>query len=174
MKPAGRGKRVDIRTTLCRNCGSMCPVLVTIENGRPVKVEGDRAAPIYGGYTCPKGRALPEQHASPGRLLHSMKRGEDGTHRPIPSERAMDVVAERVSAIVAEHGPRAVALYIGTNALPYPASPAAATAFLIGLGSRMMFSSNTIDFANNFYYIQANITRSSTAATEALHSVALN
>ena len=36
------------------------------------------------------------------------------------------------------------------------------------------FSSNTIDFANNFYYIQANITRSSTAATEALHSVALN
>jgi hypothetical protein len=36
------------------------------------------------------------------------------------------------------------------------------------------FTSNTIDFANNFYYIQANINRTSTAATIALHSVALN
>lgn len=36
------------------------------------------------------------------------------------------------------------------------------------------FGSSTFDFANNFYYIQANITRSSTSATEALHSVAIN
>lgn len=36
------------------------------------------------------------------------------------------------------------------------------------------FGSSTFDFANNIYYIQANITRSSTAATEALHSVAIN
>ena len=36
------------------------------------------------------------------------------------------------------------------------------------------FTSNTIDFANNFYYIQANINRTSTSANIALHSVALN
>jgi hypothetical protein len=36
------------------------------------------------------------------------------------------------------------------------------------------FGSSTFDFANNFYYIQANITRTSTSATEALHSVAIN
>jgi hypothetical protein len=36
------------------------------------------------------------------------------------------------------------------------------------------FGSSTFDFANNFSYIQANITRSSTSATEALHSVAIN
>lgn len=36
------------------------------------------------------------------------------------------------------------------------------------------FTSNTIDFANNFYYIQANINRTTTSATIALHSVALN
>ena len=36
------------------------------------------------------------------------------------------------------------------------------------------FTSNTIDFANNFYYIQANIVRSVTSANIALHSVALN
>jgi hypothetical protein len=35
------------------------------------------------------------------------------------------------------------------------------------------FGSSTFDFANNFYYVEARITRSSTAATEALHSVAI-
>lgn len=36
------------------------------------------------------------------------------------------------------------------------------------------FGSTTFDFANNFYYIQANITRSATSANIALHSVAIN
>jgi anaerobic selenocysteine-containing dehydrogenase len=122
-----------------------CPILVEVENGRAVAVRGDPGNDLYQGYTCPKGRALPEQHAHPGRLLHSLKRGEDGAHRPIASERAMDEIARRVGAIVAEHGPRAVALYVGTNSLPYPAAPAAAHSWLSGLGSRMFFTSNTID-----------------------------
>lgn len=110
-----------------------------------MKVTGDPSNDLYQGYTCPKGRALPEMHANPARLLHSLRRDASGEHRPIGSEDAMDEVAELVSAIVAEHGPRSVALYIGTNALPYPASPAAATAWFAALGSRMIFSSNTID-----------------------------
>jgi hypothetical protein len=36
------------------------------------------------------------------------------------------------------------------------------------------FGSNTFDFANNFYYVDARITRSATSATEALHSVGIN
>lgn len=36
------------------------------------------------------------------------------------------------------------------------------------------FGSSTFDFANNFYYIQANINRTNTSATIELHSVAVN
>lgn len=36
------------------------------------------------------------------------------------------------------------------------------------------FGSSTFDFANNFYYIQANINRTVTSANIALHSVAVN
>jgi anaerobic selenocysteine-containing dehydrogenase len=135
----------EVHPSICRFCPAHCPVLVEVEDGRAVKVRGDPGNDLYQGYTCPKGRALPEQHAHAGRLLHSMKRGDDGSHWPIESARAMDEVAERVSAIVAEHGPRSVALYVGTNALPYPASPAAAHSWLAGVGSRMFFTSNTID-----------------------------
>ena len=40
-------------------------------------VHGDREAPLFEGYTCPKGRALPAVHANPGRLLHSLRRRPD-------------------------------------------------------------------------------------------------
>ena len=135
----------ETRPAICRLCPAFCPILVTIEDGRAVRVVGDPEAPLYGGYTCPKGRALPELHAHPGRLLHSLKRGGDGAFAPIASADAIAEIAARVRAIVAESGPRAVALYVGTNSLPYPASPAFATAWLRALGSRMFFTSNTID-----------------------------
>ena len=130
---------------ICRLCPAFCPIRVTVEDGRAVEVVGDPEAPLYDGYTCPKGRALPEQHAHPGRLLASLRRGPDGGFQPIASGRAALEVAERVRRIVAESGPRAVALYIGTNSLPYPASPALATAWLRALGSKLLFTSNTID-----------------------------
>jgi hypothetical protein len=37
-----------------------------------------------------------------------------------------------------------------------------------------VFTSNTLDFANNLYYIHANVNRTSTSAAVSLHSVALN
>ena len=60
---------------ICRLCPAFCPILVTLEDGRAVEVVGDPEAPLYDGYTCPKGRALPEQHVHAGRLLVSQRRG---------------------------------------------------------------------------------------------------
>lgn len=134
----------ETKPAICRLCPAFCPIAVTLENGRAIEVTGDTEAPLYGGYSCPKGRALPEQHASPTRLMHSLKRSAEGFAR-IASDDAMTEVAERIQRIVAEHGPRAVALYIGTNSLPYPASAQLASAWLRALGSRMLFTSNTID-----------------------------
>jgi anaerobic selenocysteine-containing dehydrogenase len=134
----------ETKPAICRLCPAHCPILVTLESGRAVEVTGDPEAPLYGGYSCPKGRALPEQHASPARLLHSLKRGAEGFAR-IASGDAIREIVERTQRIVAEHGPRSVALYIGTNALPYPASGQIASAWLRALGSRMLFTSNTID-----------------------------
>ena len=63
---------------VCRNCGATCPIVVTLDGQRVLKVEGDFDAPVYRGYTCPKGRAIPQEHHRPDRLLHSLKRLPDG------------------------------------------------------------------------------------------------
>jgi anaerobic selenocysteine-containing dehydrogenase len=123
----------------------MCPIVVTIEDGRAVEVHGDRDAPLFEGYTCPKGRALPEMHTSPNRLLHSLRRRADGSHEPIASAEAIDEIAVRLRDIVDRYGPNAVAIYIGTSSAAYPAMGSIAAALVTALGSKMIFSAASID-----------------------------
>ncbi len=132
---------------MCKTCLAYCPVEVTVENGRAVKVVGDRQSPLYKGYTCPKGRALPEAHNHPDRLLHSRKRRVDGTFEPIPTERAIGEVADKLRTIIDEHGPEAVAVYPGNGGVNNPLNINMAMAFLqaIGAGMERFFSVQTID-----------------------------
>ncbi|MEE2678075.1 MAG: molybdopterin-dependent oxidoreductase [Myxococcota bacterium] len=131
--------------SICRFCHAHCAILVDVEDGRATRVVGDPENPIYHGYVCPKGRSLPEQHANPARLLHSMKRQADGTHAPVPQQQAIAEVASRVQEILDRHGPRAVALYTGTFSFPYPAAAPVALAWMDAIGSPMRFTSATID-----------------------------
>jgi anaerobic selenocysteine-containing dehydrogenase len=135
----------ELHTSICRFCHAHCGILVELEDGRATRVWGDKRNPVYRGFSCAKGRSLPEQHVHPARLLQSQKRMPDGTHRPIPVSQAMDEIAGKLGAIVARHGPRSVALYLGTYSFPYPASSPVATSFMRALGSRMVFTSASID-----------------------------
>jgi anaerobic selenocysteine-containing dehydrogenase len=131
--------------SFCRICSAFCPIVVTVDDGRVIKVDGDAQAPEYEGYTCPKGRALPEVNHGPGRLLQSMKRQSDGSFQPIGSQAAVAQVAAKLRQIVQEHGPRAVALYIGTGTMPHPFGVIMGHALLQALGSPMFFTPSTID-----------------------------
>jgi len=133
------------KTSTCRLCTAMCPIVVTIEDGRAVEVHGDRDATLYEGYTCPKGRALPEVHANPNRLMHSLRRRPDGSHEQIATDDAVDEIADRLRDVVDRHGPSSVALYIGTAAAFYPALGTIAAALVTALGSKMIFSAASID-----------------------------
>ena len=135
----------ETHPSICRFCHANCGILVEVEEGRPVRVTGDHENPAYFGFTCAKGRRLPEQHAHPERLLHSQKRAAKGAFQPISSRQAMDEIAARIGEIVAKHGPRAVALYPGTYSGPHPASIPAGVGFMLGLGSKMVFTSASID-----------------------------
>ena len=135
----------ELHTSICRFCHAHCGILVEVEGGRATKVWGDKDNPVYHGFSCAKGRSLPDQHVHPKRLLHSQKRMPDGSHRPVPAAQAMDEIAEKLRGIVARHGPRSVALYLGTYSFPYPASSPIAVSFMRGIGSRMIFTSASID-----------------------------
>lgn len=129
----------------CRLCAHRCPILVDVEDGRAVRVSGDPDAPLYRGYTCRRGRSLPQLLNGSSRLLHHMKRLPDGQFVPISSEQALDEVALAVEQLVAEHGPRSIALYCGTQSVQSPPAYGMGRSLLEELGSPMLFSANTID-----------------------------
>ena len=145
------GARNATRTvpSVCRFCHAGCAILVDIEhrNGqdRAVRVRGDRENPVYRGFTCEKGRQLPEQHHHPDRLLHSMRKRSDGTHEPIASDAVIREIADRLRDIIDAHGPRSVAIYTGTAGSRNPAARPMLNALMDAIGSPMRFDSNTID-----------------------------
>jgi anaerobic selenocysteine-containing dehydrogenase len=131
--------------SFCRLCHNACPIVVDVEDGRATKVVGDESSPIHKGYVCVKGRAIPELENSPTRLLHSMKRDGD-TFSPIASSDAVAEIAGRLRQILDTHGPRSVAIYVGTSiAGKSPAAFRMTEAFMDAIGSPMRFTANTID-----------------------------
>ncbi len=136
---------VETKRTFCRFCHANCAMLVDIEDGRAITVRGDPEDPMFGGYTCIKGRQLAEAHNAPDRLLSCQKRDADGNFRPLATEAALDEIAARLRPIIAEHGPHSVAIYGGTYAFQNSAGVGAVTAFAKGLGTRNIYTSVTLD-----------------------------
>lgn len=139
----------ETRNGICKVCWAACPIEVTVEDGRATKVVGDRQSPIYGGYTCPKGRAMPEGHYAPHRLLHSQKRRPDGSYETIPTSVAIAEIAEKLGGIMDQHGPEAVGLFPGNGNLSNPLNPVMGAMFIMAMGTfpDRYFSVQTIDQA---------------------------
>ncbi len=129
---------------ICRNCLAFCPIVVTVREGRAVAATGDPQSALYEGFSCPKGRALPEQHNDPARLLRCLRRGPNGFEEVASTALAPEIAA-KVTALVAERGPRAIAAYIGTGVVAHPTGATMMAAYFRALGSPMVFSAATID-----------------------------
>lgn len=132
--------------TFCRNCSALCSMEIDLEDGRMIRARPDGSASPYGGYLCPKGLASIEFHnGAEGRLVHSLARRPDGTFAPIDNEGALDAIGARLKALVAEHGPRCVAVYHGTGAYRSVLGGLMERAFVAALGTPNFFSTMTID-----------------------------
>ncbi|MCY3881328.1 MAG: molybdopterin-dependent oxidoreductase, partial [Chloroflexi bacterium] len=136
---------VETKKSFCRFCHAFCAIEVDVEDNEVIEVRGDTSDPIYGGYTCIKGRHLPDQHNHSERLRTSLKRMPDGSFQPIPSEQALDEIAEKLRSIIDEHGPRSVASYNGTYAFCNAITLSVTRAWHAGIKSPSYYTSVTID-----------------------------
>lgn len=102
-----------IKTT-CPYCGVGCGVVATVGDAEnhEVTVKGDPDHPANFGKLCSKGGALAATVGLENRLLHPEIDG-----RRVDWDTALDHVAKRFGAIIAEHGPDAVAFYVSGQLL---------------------------------------------------------
>jgi anaerobic selenocysteine-containing dehydrogenase len=105
----------EIRRSVCAlDCPDCCSLLVTVEDGRGVRLRGDPEHPVTRGFLCAKVAQYLEREYSPGRLLYPQGRvgakGE-GRFERISWEEAADAIAARLKAVAAGFGPEAILPY---------------------------------------------------------------
>ncbi len=141
------------------DCPDACGVLITVEDGRATKIQGDSKHPFTRGYLCAKVAKYLDRVYSPERVLYPMRRigakgaarqerssapGQPGAAVPTQSEstqsqtwqriswdEALDEIASRFRAITGEFGNEAILPYsYGVDAPHYSAGVETARAEL--------------------------------------------
>jgi molybdopterin guanine dinucleotide-containing S/N-oxide reductase-like protein len=107
------------------DCPDACGVLITVENGRATKIQGDPEHPITRGFLCAKVAKYLDRVYSPDRVLYPMKRispkglrqgtgtaatGAEDWKR-ISWDEALDEICSRFKQVIAEFGPEAILPY---------------------------------------------------------------
>ena len=122
--------------SFCRMCNAMCGIVVHVEGERVARVTGDPDHPVSEGYTCPKGRALPDVHHDPARLDNPLW------------EQDLDGLADRLAGVIDRHGPGAVGAYRATHWAFDATGRAVAERFFRALPTRQLYSAVTVDAPN--------------------------
>jgi len=94
-----------VRSACPHDCPDTCGMLVTVENGVAVKIQGDPTMPFTQGTLCTKVAHYLERTYAPDRLLHPLKRvGPKGSGRfeRITWDQALDQIAARLKALAAQ------------------------------------------------------------------------
>src|SRR5438309_1206105 len=116
------------------DCPDACGVLITVEDGRATKIQGDPAHPVTRGFLCAKVAKYLARVYSPDRVLYPMRRiapkGPDGSRqssgmdpqrnrnaapgnvwRRITWDEALQEISSRFTTIAQQFGPEAILPY---------------------------------------------------------------
>jgi anaerobic selenocysteine-containing dehydrogenase len=109
------------------DCPDACGVLITVEDGRATRIQGDPSHPVTQGFLCAKVAKYLDRVYSPGRVLYPMRRvapkgggNKDARDfRRISWDQALSEIAARFESVAAEFGSEAILPYSygGTLAL---------------------------------------------------------
>lgn len=106
----------------CQGCLSNCPVLVTVEGGRAVRVRGNAASAATGGGACPALAITLEQEYDPDRVTTPLRRrnprkgrGVDPRFESVTWDEALDELADRMMALRRAGHPERFALAKGRS-----------------------------------------------------------
>jgi anaerobic selenocysteine-containing dehydrogenase len=134
----------------CNLCEAACGMRVTTDGARVVDVRGDPEDVFSRGHICPKGPALRELLDDPDRLRAPVRR-VGSRWEPIGWDEAIDLVAERLGAIIARDGRDAVGLYVGNPTVHSHRASLGAQLVTAALGSKNRFDPNSQDSAPRLF-----------------------
>src|SRR5262245_5703489 len=116
-------KRV-VHAACPHDCPDACGVLITIEDGRATKIQGDPAHPVTRGFLCAKVTKYLDRVYSPERVLYPMRRktavpkgapgagvSADEAFDRISWDEALDEIIRKFRNVAAQFGPESILPY---------------------------------------------------------------
>ena len=125
-------KRV-VHAACPHDCPDACGVLITIEDGRATRIQGDPKHPVTRGFLCAKVAKYLDRVYSPDRVLYPMRRvkpkgaasverrasspgqavapSAEGAFERISWDEALDEITHRLRRIIAEYGSESILPY---------------------------------------------------------------
>ena len=128
----------------CPLCEASCGLEIVLEDGRPVRVRGDKEDVFSKGYLCPKGASLIDLEMDPDRLRGPLVR-RNGRLVEASWDEALAEVERLLGPITAEHGRDAVAIYMGNPNVHTMAGQIYLRPLIKALATKNLYSSSTVD-----------------------------
>ena len=129
---------------ICPLCEATCGLELTLEDGVVTRVRGDADDPFSKGYLCPKGATFGELAQDPDRLTGPVIKDGDGW-RDVSWDEAFAFVAERLGAVIDEHGNGATGVYLGNPSIHTAAGQLYLKPLVKALRTRHVYSASTVD-----------------------------
>ncbi len=104
----------SVRVVCAHDCPDMCSLIAHVDNGKVVRVQGDPDHPYTAGFACGKVNRDADLVNSPERIATPLRRSGpkgSGQFTRITWDEALDEIATRWKAIIAESGPEAILGY---------------------------------------------------------------
>src|SRR5688572_21790959 len=111
-----------VRGACPHDCPDTCATIVTVEDGRATRIQGDPDHPVTQGFLCAKVNRYIERTYDPGRLQHPLRRtGKKGSGQfeRVSWDDALADIAQRLRAIADEHGAEAILPYSYAGTMGY-------------------------------------------------------
>jgi anaerobic selenocysteine-containing dehydrogenase len=131
-----------IRAVCPHDCPDTCAMLVTVEDGRAVRIAGDPEHPFTQGFLCTKVSKYLERTYHDGRLLHPQIRAGakgEGKFRQATWDEALALVAEKLASIIqSPNGPQAILPYSYAGTMGLIQGEGMAARFFARIGASLL------------------------------------
>ncbi|HRH46336.1 MAG TPA: molybdopterin-dependent oxidoreductase, partial [Pyrinomonadaceae bacterium] len=128
----------------CNLCEAICGIEITHENGKILKIEGDKLDSFSRGHICPKAVALQDIYEDKNRLRKPVKRTANGWQE-ISWDEAFDEVAAQILDIQNRFGRGSIAVYQGNPSVHNLGTMLNSRELLKSLKTKNNYSATSVD-----------------------------
>lgn len=128
----------------CNLCEAICGIEITHENGKILKIEGDKLDAFSRGHICPKAVALQDIYEDKNRLRKPVRQTANGWQE-ITWDEAFDTVAEKILDIQNSFGRDSVAIYQGNPSVHNLGTMLNGRELLKALRTKNNYSATSVD-----------------------------